>query len=129
MTPEQKQASEELDGFLRQSDQQEARDAGLITCITDNGAGGLSSSIGEMAEYTNGCQIDLGKVPLKQEGLSSWEILVSESQERMTVAVKESDVPAFEALANTNLGFVPCYITKTFLAFLNLCIHFDYKHR
>ena len=78
----------------------EARDAGLITCITDNGAGGLSSSIGEMAEYTNGCEIDLGKVPLKQEGLSSWEILVSESQERMTVAVKESDVPAFEVLAN-----------------------------
>ena len=78
----------------------EARDAGLITCITDNGAGGLSSSIGEMAEYTNGCRIDLGKVPLKQEGLSSWEILVSESQERMTVAVRESDVPAFEALAD-----------------------------
>ena len=78
----------------------EARDAGLITCITDNGAGGLSSSIGEMAEYTNGCKIDLGKVPLKQEGLSSWEILVSESQERMTVAVKESDVDAFEKLAN-----------------------------
>jgi phosphoribosylformylglycinamidine synthase len=78
----------------------EARDAGLITCITDNGAGGLSSSIGEMAEYTNGCKIDLGKVPLKQSGLSSWEILVSESQERMTVAVRESDVPAFEALAN-----------------------------
>ena len=78
----------------------EARDAGLITCITDNGAGGLSSSIGEMAEYTNGCKIDLGKVPLKQEGLSSWEILVSESQERMTVAVRESDVPAFETLAN-----------------------------
>ena len=77
----------------------EARDTGLITCITDNGAGGLSSSIGEMAEYTNGCRIDLGKVPLKQEGLSSWEILVSESQERMTVAVSESDVEAFESLA------------------------------
>jgi len=77
----------------------EARDAGLITCITDNGAGGLSSSIGEMAEYTNGCEIDLAKVPLKQEGLSSWEILVSESQERMTVAVTEADAPAFEALA------------------------------
>ena len=55
----------------------EARDAGLITCITDNGAGGLSSSIGEMAEYTNGCEIDLAKVPLKQAGLSPWEILVS----------------------------------------------------
>ena len=77
----------------------EARDACLITCTTDNGAGGLSSSIGEMAEYTNGCEIDLGKVPLKQEGLSSWEILVSESQERMTVAVAPKDREAFEALA------------------------------
>ena len=77
----------------------EARDAGLITCITDNGAGGLSSSIGEMAEYTNGCRIDLAKVPLKQPGLSPWEILVSESQERMTVAIKPKDIEAFEALA------------------------------
>ncbi|MEC7589808.1 MAG: phosphoribosylformylglycinamidine synthase subunit PurL [Candidatus Thermoplasmatota archaeon] len=77
----------------------EARDAGLITCITDNGAGGLSSSIGEMAEYTNGCRIDLAKVPLKQPGLSPWEILVSESQERMTVAIKSEDVQAFESLA------------------------------
>ena len=77
----------------------EARDAGLITCITDNGAGGLSSSIGEMAEYTNGCRIDLAKVPLKQPGLSPWEILVSESQERMTVAVKPEDSAAFESLA------------------------------
>ena len=78
----------------------EARDIGLITCITDNGAGGLSSSIGEMAEYTNGCKIDLAKVPLKQSGLSPWEILVSESQERMTVAVKPEDVDRFEKLAN-----------------------------
>lgn len=77
----------------------EARDACLITCTTDNGAGGLSSSIGEMAEYTNGCEIDLGKVPLKQEGLSSWEILVSESQERMTVAIAPEDKDAFEKLA------------------------------
>ena len=78
----------------------EARDAGLITCITDNGAGGLSSSIGEMAEYTDGCIIDLASVPLKQSGLSAWEILVSESQERMTVAVRPSDQTAFEKLAN-----------------------------
>ncbi len=77
----------------------EARDTGLITCITDNGAGGLSSSIGEMAEYTNGCEIDLAKVPLKQAGLSAWEILVSESQERMTIAVKAEDCAAFDALA------------------------------
>ena len=77
----------------------EARDTGLITCITDNGAGGLSSSIGEMAEYTNGCEIDLAKVPLKQAGLSAWEILVSESQERMTIAVKAEDCARFDALA------------------------------
>ena len=78
----------------------EARDEGLISCITDNGAGGLSSSIGEMAEYTNGCEIDLATVPLKQAGLSPWEILVSESQERMTVAVRPADQAAFEALAH-----------------------------
>ena len=77
----------------------EARDQGLITCITDNGAGGLSSSIGEMAEYTNGCEIDLAKVPLKQPGLSAWEILVSESQERMTIAVSGKNTKRFEALA------------------------------
>ncbi|HIF45775.1 MAG TPA: phosphoribosylformylglycinamidine synthase [Candidatus Poseidoniales archaeon] len=90
----------------------EARDAGLMTCITDNGAGGLSSSIGEMAEYTNGCDIDLSKVPLKQEGLKAWEILVSESQERMTVSVREEDVPAFEQLAalhEVEISWVACF--------------------
>ena len=78
----------------------EARDKGLIQVITDNGAGGLSSSVGEMAELTNGAEIDLSKVPLKQAGLSPWEILVSESQERMTVGLLANDVAAFEALAD-----------------------------
>ena len=77
----------------------EARDAGLIQVITDNGAGGLSSSVGEMAELTGGADLDLGKVPLKQAGLSSWEILVSESQERMTVGVRPEDSERFESLA------------------------------
>ena len=77
----------------------EARDAGLIQVITDNGAGGLSSSVGEMAELTGGAELDLGAVPLKQAGLSSWEILVSESQERMTVGVNPVDCADFEALA------------------------------
>ena len=77
----------------------EARDAGLISSITDNGAGGLSSSVGEMAEQTGGVDIDLAAVPLKQVGLSSWEILVSESQERMTVAVRPEDAAVFEAMA------------------------------
>lgn len=63
-----------------------ARDKGLITGITDNGAGGLSSSVGEMATFTNGATIELSKVPLKYHGLEDWQIVVSESQERMTIS-------------------------------------------
>jgi phosphoribosylformylglycinamidine synthase subunit PurSL len=65
----------------------EARDERLISFITDNGGGGLSSSIGESAQFSNGALVELDKVPLKYEGLDVWEIWVSESQERMTVAV------------------------------------------
>ena len=57
------------------------------SAITDNGAGGLSSSVGEMAEGSGGFHIELEKVPLKYPGLSPWEIWISESQERMTFAV------------------------------------------
>lgn len=63
-----------------------ARDNDLITGITDNGAGGLSSSVGEMATFTGGATIELSKVPLKYHGLEDWQIVVSESQERMTIA-------------------------------------------
>jgi phosphoribosylformylglycinamidine synthase II len=77
----------------------EARDEGLIQFITDNGGGGLSSSIGESARFSNGCRVDLDKVPLKYEGLDQWEIWVSESQERMTVAVKPQSLDRFMALS------------------------------
>ncbi len=66
----------------------EARDQGLITGITDNGAGGLSSSVGEMARLTGGAVIELDEVPLKYPGLTDWEIVVSESQERMTCSTR-----------------------------------------
>ena len=78
----------------------EARDLGLIQVITDNGAGGLSSSVGELAELTGGADLDLAAVPLKQPGLSKWEILVSESQERMTIGINPEDCEEFEKLAN-----------------------------
>lgn len=65
----------------------EARDLNLYHSITDNGAGGLSCSVGEMAKESGGCQVDLEKVPLKYPNLSPWQIWVSESQERMTLAV------------------------------------------
>lgn len=76
-----------------------ARDTGLYNAITDNGAGGLSSSIGEMAEDTNGCTVDLARAPLKYDGLRPWEILLSEAQERMTLAVPPARLPEFLKLA------------------------------
>ncbi|MBD3209962.1 phosphoribosylformylglycinamidine synthase subunit PurL [Candidatus Micrarchaeota archaeon] len=69
-----------------------ARDKRLYEAITDNGAGGLSSSIGEMAQFSGGCEIYLDKAPLKYSGLDPWEILVSESQERMTIAVRPEKI-------------------------------------
>ncbi len=77
----------------------QARDEGLIAFITDNGGGGLSSSIGESARYSNGCEVDLECVPLKYDGLDQWEIWVSESQERMTVAIKPQHLERFMALS------------------------------
>ena len=63
-----------------------ARDRGLYSAITDCGAGGLSSSVGEMGADL-GAEVDLEKVPLKYQGLSYTEIWISEAQERMTLAV------------------------------------------
>ncbi len=76
-----------------------ARDRGLYNSITDNGAGGLSSSVGEMAEDTGGFELHLDRAPLKYPGLQPWEILISEAQERMTLAVPESKIAEFMQLA------------------------------
>ncbi len=76
-----------------------ARDRGLYRCITDNGAGGLSSSVGETARLSGGCDLDLQRAPLKYPGLNPWEILISESQERMTLAVPPERSADFLALA------------------------------
>jgi len=77
----------------------EARDAGLYRAITDNGAGGLSSSIGEMCRLSGGADLDVSLAPLKYEGLQPWEIFLSESQERMSLAVAPETVDALLALA------------------------------
>ncbi|GAB4321223.1 MAG: phosphoribosylformylglycinamidine synthase subunit PurS [Promethearchaeota archaeon] len=76
----------------------EARDADLFHAITDNGAGGLSSSVGEMGQDT-GARLDLDLCPLKYPGLKPWEILLSEAQERMTLAVPPEKLEEFMALA------------------------------
>lgn len=75
-----------------------ARDRGLYKSITDNGAGGLSSSVGEMAREI-GCELHLDRAPLKYHGLHPWEILLSEAQERMTLAVSPAKIDAFLQLA------------------------------
>ncbi len=76
----------------------EIRDLGLYSAITDNGAGGLSSSVGEMAEQSGGFHLELEKVPLKYPGMAPWEIWISESQERMTMAVPPENTDEIIAL-------------------------------
>ncbi len=77
----------------------EARDLGLFSGLTDNGAGGLSSSIGEMAGFTGGARLDLEKCPLKYHGLEPWEILLSEAQERMSLSVPPDKIDEFLKLS------------------------------
>lgn len=77
----------------------EARDLGLYRALTDNGAGGLSSSIGEMCQFSGGVEVDTSKCPLKYEGLQPWEIFLSEAQERMSLAVPPEKYADFAALA------------------------------
>ncbi len=74
-----------------------ARDRHLYTAITDCGAGGLSSAVGEMASKI-GCEVELANVRLKYSGLAPWEIWLSEAQERMVLAVPPENLPALQEL-------------------------------
>jgi phosphoribosylformylglycinamidine synthase len=79
----------------------QARDKGLYSGITDCGAGGLSSAVGEMASEL-GADVELSKVVLKYPGLSPWEIWLSEAQERMVLAIPPAAREAFIALCDAN---------------------------
>ena len=76
----------------------EAINLDLYNSITDNGAGGLSCSVAEMAKECGGFIVNLEKVPTKYDGLHPWEIWISESQERMTLAVSKEKVGQFLSL-------------------------------
>jgi phosphoribosylformylglycinamidine synthase II len=76
----------------------EARGMDLYNSITDNGAGGISCSVAEMAKECGGAEVYLEKVPLKYPGLQPWEIWISESQERMTLSVPKEKWKVFEKL-------------------------------
>lgn len=77
-----------------------ARDLGLYNDITDCGAGGLSSAVGEMASKL-GCDVELTEVRLKYPGLAPWEIWLSEAQERMVLAVAPEKISALQTLCDT----------------------------
>ena len=70
----------------------------LYTAITDCGAGGLSSAVGELADGV-GADVEMSLVPLKYAGLAPWEIWLSEAQERMVVAVDPDRLDALTELA------------------------------
>ncbi len=78
----------------------EARERGLIEFITDCGAGGFSSAAGEMLSETGG-NLYLERAPLKEENMDSWQIFLSESQERMVLAVKPENTAELQKLADT----------------------------
>ncbi len=111
---------------------QEAVEQGLIKCSTDNGAGGLSSSVGELAQISGGAVVNLEKVPLKYANLKLWEIFVSESQERMIFVVEEDKKEALIKLAKerevelsdigkfTSTGFIDVRFDDQKVAFLDM---------
>lgn len=76
---------------------QRARDAKLYSAITDCGAGGLSSAVGEMSHIL-GADVDLAEVKLKYPGLAPWEIWLSEAQERMVLAVHPQNLSGLKAI-------------------------------
>lgn len=80
---------------------EKAAHLGLFKCSTDNGAGGLSSSIGELATISGGAKVQLDTVPLKCSSLPPWQIFLSESQERMSLAISPSNWKALQELAQT----------------------------
>ena len=109
---------------------------GLVSATTDNGAGGLSSSIGELATISNGAKVFLDRVPLKYDGLLPWEIFISESQERFTLAVEPKNKDEIEKLALeysveitdignfTKTGLLEVYYNDNIVTYLDL----DFLH-
>ena len=75
----------------------DARDLGLFTAITDCGAGGFSSAIGELAASL-GADVELGAAPRKYPGLAPWEVWLSEAQERMVLAVRPGNLDALSKI-------------------------------
>ena len=100
------------------------REENLIEAITDCGAGGYSSAIGEMGQEI-GAKVNLEKVPLKYSGLAPWEIFLSESQERMVLAVDPQNLK--EVLKEAKLFNVEAKVIGKFNGSKRLRV--DYKNQ
>lgn len=101
-----------------------ARDEGLYNAITDCGAGGLSSAIGEMGEDL-GATVQLRSVPLKYPGLRPWEIWLSEAQERMVLAVSPEKWARLQAICEGQ--DVEAVVVGSFGAGGRLILHYGEK--
>jgi phosphoribosylformylglycinamidine synthase subunit PurL len=73
-------------------------EAGLVESLQDCGAAGLASSLAEMARGGAGVDVHLDRVPLREDGMEPWEIVISESQERMVAVVRPERLPEVEAV-------------------------------
>jgi phosphoribosylformylglycinamidine synthase subunit PurL len=69
---------------------------GLVVSLQDCGAAGLASALSEMARGGQGIDVHLDRVPLREEDMEAWEIMISESQERMVAVVEPEQVAAVE---------------------------------
>jgi len=100
----------------------QARDLNLYNCITDCGAGGLSSAIGEMGSDF-GAEVYLDDVSLKYEGLAPWEIWLSEAQERMVISVPLHNLDPFLEICQAES--VEATVLGKFTDTKQLQIHYD----
>ena len=100
----------------------QARDLNLYNCITDCGAGGLSSAIGEMGSDV-GAEVYLDDVSLKYEGLAPWEIWLSEAQERMVISIPLHNLDPFLEICQAES--VEATVLGKFTDTKQLQIHYD----
>jgi len=73
-------------------------ESGLVESLQDCGAAGLASALSEMARDGAGIDVDLDRVPLREEGMEPWEVMISESQERMVAVVRPQMLDAVRAV-------------------------------
>ena len=86
-------------------------ESGLVESLQDCGAAGLASALSEMASDGTGLEIHLDRVPLREHGMEPWEVMISESQERMVAVVRPQMLAAVEEVCRR--WELPCTVIGT----------------